>query len=248
MVWLGPNKTPVMLKRYLQLYSKKKTVSPQSISSLSYVFSLFKLSEEKAAQILVSLCQEMGTEKLSSAGKLLFFGSRILKSNEGKAALNPIRDMIKSSYREVEVAEEMVETSQQAMAEAAYRTAVQEGGKDQQSLTVGWEVLGLEKDVASRIFEESAEEGFMSEREKMYGGQSTKYDAKGNIIDEDGNLKDPENAIVDEKPVSNVMECQDCGFTLFIAQGREDKFFGSGFKCPECGSKKDRFEPKDLDE
>lgn len=30
-VWLGPNKTPVMLKRYLQLYSKKKTVSPQSI-------------------------------------------------------------------------------------------------------------------------------------------------------------------------------------------------------------------------
>ena len=31
MVWLGPNKTPVMLKRYLQLYSKKKTVSPQSI-------------------------------------------------------------------------------------------------------------------------------------------------------------------------------------------------------------------------
>ena len=31
MVWLGPNKTPVMLKRYLQLYAKKKTVSPQSI-------------------------------------------------------------------------------------------------------------------------------------------------------------------------------------------------------------------------
>ena len=31
MVWLGPNRTPVMLKRYLQLYSKKKTVSPQSI-------------------------------------------------------------------------------------------------------------------------------------------------------------------------------------------------------------------------
>lgn len=31
MAWLGPNKTPVMLKRYLQLYSKKKTVSPQSI-------------------------------------------------------------------------------------------------------------------------------------------------------------------------------------------------------------------------
>jgi len=251
MVWLGPNRTPVMLKRYLQLYSKKKTVSPQSISSLSYVFNLFKLSEEKAAQILVSLCHQMGTEKLSSAGKLLFFGSRILKTAEGKAALNPIRDMIKSSYREVEVAETMVETSQQAMAEAGYKTAVQQGGKDQQSLTIGWEVLGLDKDTAMRIFQEEADEGFITDREKMYGGQSRKYDAKGNRIDKDDNLVDPENAIEggeDAKPASNVMGCMDCGFTLFIAKGREEKFFGKGFKCPECGSKKDRFEPKDIDE
>ena len=197
---------------------------------------------------MVSLCQEMGTEKLSSAGKLLFFGSRILKSAEGKAALNPIRDMIKSSYREVEVAETMVETSQQAMAEAAYRSAIHEGGKDQQSLTVGWEVLGLDKDAAKRIFEEAAEEGFISDREKMYGGQSQKYDDQGNRINDDGSLEDPENAIVDDKPESNVMGCLDCGFTLFIAQGREDKFFGTSFKCPECGCKKDRFEPKDMDE
>jgi len=248
MVWLGPNKTPVMLKRYLQLYSKKKTVSPQSISSLSYVFSLFKLSEEKAAEILVSLCQQMGTEKLSSAGKLLFFGSRILKSAEGKAALNPIRDMIKSSYRDVEVAEEMVETSQQAMGEAAYRSAIQQGGKGQTSLTVGWEVLGLDKDTATRIFNEEAAEGFITEREKMYGGQSQKYDDQGNRIDDDGNLEDPENAIEDTKAPSNVMGCNECGYTLFIAKGREEKFFGPNFKCPECGSGKDSFEPKDLDE
>jgi hypothetical protein len=31
LMWLGPRKTPVMLKRYLQLYAKKKTVSPQAI-------------------------------------------------------------------------------------------------------------------------------------------------------------------------------------------------------------------------
>ena len=82
-------------------------------SSLSYVFSLFKLSEEKAAEILVSLCRDMGSEKISSAGKLLFFGSRILKSPEGKAALMPIKDMIKSTYRDATVAETLVETSQQ---------------------------------------------------------------------------------------------------------------------------------------
>ncbi|KAL3917753.1 MAG: hypothetical protein SGILL_004564 [Bacillariaceae sp.] len=31
LAYLGPKKTPAMLKRYLQLYAKKKTVSPQSI-------------------------------------------------------------------------------------------------------------------------------------------------------------------------------------------------------------------------
>ena len=82
-------------------------------SSLSYVFNLFKLSEEKAAEILVSLCRDMGDMKISSAGKLLFFGSRILKSPEGKAALEPIKTMIKATYREATVAETMVETSQQ---------------------------------------------------------------------------------------------------------------------------------------
>ena len=39
-------------------------------------------------------------------------------------------------------------------------------------------------------------------------------------------------------PTSNVYECGECGFTLFIAKGREDKFYGAGFKCPECGAGK----------
>ena len=82
-------------------------------STLSYVFTLFKFSEEKAAQILVSLCREMGTDKISSAGKILFFGNRILKSPEGQAALLPIKDLIKSTYRDEAVAETLVETSQQ---------------------------------------------------------------------------------------------------------------------------------------
>jgi hypothetical protein len=113
LLWLGPAKKDIMLKKYLEVYAKKKTVSPKSISSLSYAFSLFKLSEEQAAAVLVSLCRQMGTDKISSAGKLLFLGSRILKSKEGKAALQPIKELIKSTYREEAVAETMMETSQQ---------------------------------------------------------------------------------------------------------------------------------------
>ena len=54
----------------------------------------------------------MGEEKISSAGKLLFFGTHILKSAEAKTLLEPIKDMIKATYREEAVAETMVETSQ----------------------------------------------------------------------------------------------------------------------------------------
>ena len=108
-----PNRKSAMLKRYLEDYAKKKTVSPQAISSLSYVFTQFKLTEEQAAQLLVSLCRQMGTDKISSAGKLLFLGSRILKSEEGQEALMPIKEMIMSTYREQSVAETLVDTSQQ---------------------------------------------------------------------------------------------------------------------------------------
>jgi hypothetical protein len=67
----------------------------------------------------------MGGEKISSAGKLLFFGSRILKSPEGKAALEPIKAQIKSTYREPSLAQTMVDTSQPyAMVEASQRYVI----------------------------------------------------------------------------------------------------------------------------
>ena len=108
-----PNKRDVLLKRYLEAYAKKKTISPQAISSLSYVLSVFRLSEVQTAQLLVNLTREMGTDKVATSGKLLFLGSRLLASPEGQAGLAPIKELIMSTYREQEVAETLVETSQQ---------------------------------------------------------------------------------------------------------------------------------------
>ena len=199
----------------------------------------------------------MGEEKISSAGKILFFGSRIIKSPEGKAALEPIKDMIKSTYRDEAVAETLVETSQQAIGEAAYRSTVLAAGKGQKTLTVGWEVLGLDKATATRIFEAEAEEGFLTDRETMYGGQSQKYDKKGRKLDNEGKLEDPAEAEKDDgaddsisssSPASNVYSCSECGYTLFIAKGREFKFYGDDFKCPECGAGKDKFNPAEIEE
>mmetsp|Transcript_25151 Transcript_25151/g.35422 ORF Transcript_25151/g.35422 Transcript_25151/m.35422 type:complete len:356 (+) Transcript_25151:539-1606(+) len=258
LVFLGPSKKETMLKRYLEIYAKKKVVSPQSISSLSYVFTLYKLSEEKAAQILVSLCKKLGAERISSAGKLLFFGSHILKSPEGKAALTPIKDMIKDTYKDEETADAFVEASQKAMGEAAYRHAVQAAGKSQDKLTIGWEVLGLDKETATAIFEQEKGEGFVTDRETMYKGQTTKYDKKGRAIDAEGELVNPEEAEADDDEDDSeggpagtsdgVYECGNCGYTLFVAKGRDFKFFGDDFKCPECGAPKDEFVGRNIEE
>lgn len=111
----------------------------------------------------------------------------------------------------------------------------------------------MDKETATRIFEEEAEEGFVSAREAMYGGQTRKYDKKGRLIDDEGKLENPEEAEDDDDeddsaPASNVYQCGNCGYTLFIAKGREFKFYGDDFKCPECGAEKDKFKPADLEE
>ncbi len=189
-------------------------------------------------------------EKVASAGKLLFFGTHILKSKEARANLDPIKEMLASSYRDdVSVSgEEIVARSQIAMGEAAYRATVAAGGKKQESLTVGWEVLGLDKEKATEIFEEVAHEGFKSSREQKYGSANQKYDKKGRKLDKEGELLNPEEATGDDdddddddSPTGSVYECGECGYTLFIAQGRDFKFFSDTFECPECGAKKDKF-------
>mmetsp|Transcript_12830 Transcript_12830/g.24084 ORF Transcript_12830/g.24084 Transcript_12830/m.24084 type:complete len:483 (-) Transcript_12830:1401-2849(-) len=254
LVFLGPKKSDSMIKRYLEFYAKKKTVSPQAISSLSYVFFLHKLTEERAGEVLAELCASM-PEKVASAGKLLFFGEHILKTPQGKAKLKPIKDLLASSYRDdgVVSGDEIVRKSQLAMAEAAYRAAVAAAGKKQTELTIGWEVLGLDKETAMKIFKEVAGEGFLTQREAKYATKQQKFDAKGRKIDDDGKMENPEEADKEKDDADvtsasgNVQECSECGFTLFVAAGRDSKFFNSGFKCPECGASKDKFKSPDID-
>lgn len=243
LVSLGPTKMKAMIKSYLEIYAKKKPVSPQAISSMSYVLSMYKLSEQDAAKILVEVANTAMADKLASAGKLLFFGERILNSPEGQLTLQPIRDMLANNYRSG--GKMILQTSQKAMGEAAYRTAVAAAGKEQSELTVGWEVLDLTKETAQRIFDEVAETGFKTRREILNSGQRKKFDKKGRPVDSDGNLlnsEDEESEGGDDAVASgSIFECTECGYTLFPAKGREFKFFPDDFKCPGCGAAKDKF-------
>lgn len=262
---LGLKRDDKMIKKYLEVFAKKKPVSPQAISSLSRVFTMHKLTEHQAANILAEVSISLN-DKLATAGKLLFFGEHILKSPEGLEALQPIRAMLASNYRAA--GEFIVENAQKTMAEAAYRatvTSAAEIHKQQQeannsdeefefALPSGWEVLGLTQEKAQSIYDVLEDEGFKSSVQKIYGGAGQKYSSKGKKIDKDDKLIDEkdieenggdDDSSDDAEGDTTVQECGECGYTLFVAKGREFKFFGEGFTCPECGCGKDKFNKRE---
>lgn len=113
-------------------------------------------------------------------------------------------------------------------------------------------MLGLTQDAAVKIYKEEKEAGFKSAQEEIYGGGNEKYNKKGQRVDENGFVVEEKDIEANEKAkewgdsdettvTSGAFECGDCGYTLFVAKGREAKFFGAGFKCPQCGAEKDQF-------
>ena len=164
------------------------------------------------------------------------------------------------------------------MAESAYRDAVAEAGAGQTKLTEGWKVLGLDKETATSIFEETKRLGFLSRQELFEKDEQDMRDAAReeeqklkqdliNSIDKDGNLIDPDSDVDpdkliteedldkeieddddDDAPASGgAKECGNCGYTMFIAKGREGRFFSSGFTCPQCGVGRDQFKDIEVD-
>jgi rubrerythrin len=137
------------------------------------------------------------------------------------------------------------------MGEAAYRTLVQKCGKVDK-IPDGWKVLGLTQAAALQIYKEEKESGFKTAQEEIYGSVNERYNKKGQRIDANGFVIDEEDIESNERAkdweedelttsASGAFECGNCGYTLFVAKGREAKFFGVGFKCPQCGAPKDQF-------
>jgi rubredoxin len=170
------------------------------------------------------------------------------------------------------------------MAESAYRDAVAEAGKGQTKMTEGWKVLGLDKEVAKRIFDETKALGYLSPDElwkkeeqdaamEKFAAEERRRKELRETIDKDGNLIDPNATVDPDKLITDedlnknrdhvdddkdelggsstgpamAKECGNCGYTLFIAKGREAKFFPSGFTCPQCGGARDQFKDVDMD-
>lgn len=262
-----------LLKRLAVTYCTQVSVSPKAVSSLAYLLTMMKIPDDEAAESLVMACRE-NPKSMAIASKVLFYSEQIFNDKSAKKKITPLIKQLSEMFGGVEA----VMQQQQDMAESAYRDAVAAAGPGQTKITEGWKVLGLDKETANTIFEETKALGFLSRKElwkkeeqdearaimaaeeKMREDMRNSIDKDGNLIDPDAEI-DPDKRITDEdlkrgeedddddsEPTSGgAKECGNCGYTMFIAKGREGRFFSSGFTCPECGAGRDQFKDVDID-
>lgn len=262
-----------IVKRLAAVYCTNVSVTPKSVSSLAYILSLMKISDDEAADSFVEACKE-NSNSMSIAAKVLFYSEVVFKEKSAKKKMTPLLKQLTRMFGDVEA----VMHQQKEMAESAYRDAVAEVGEGQTKITDGWKALGLDKETAERIFEETKELGFLSRSQLWqkeqddiaraeFEAEEAARQALRDSIDKDGNIIKPGDEIDEDKKITDedlnqdyeeddndsgptsggAKECGNCGYTLFIAAGREGRQFPSGFVCPECGSGRDQFKDVDID-
>mmetsp|Transcript_6463 Transcript_6463/g.17315 ORF Transcript_6463/g.17315 Transcript_6463/m.17315 type:complete len:235 (+) Transcript_6463:36-740(+) len=64
---------------------------------------------------------------------------------------------------------------------------------------------------------------------------------KGFVKKEPVKLPDSVITSPEQEKELHVYKCESCGYELYVARGREFKFFGDDFKCPVCKVDKSRF-------
>lgn len=256
LAFLGPVKKKRMLTAYLDKYAERVPISPESISSLSYVFNIFGMKEDKAADVVADLCMDNGTKSVAGAMKLLFCCNQIFESPEAKEKLVSVKKLCKKTYPDVDEAtkETMFENSLHTMGLSGYSNLIKEKGETD-TLPAGWQILGLTQEEALAIYEEERNKAFANEVDFIYEGVEDYYNDSGKRVDDDGNLLDEKDIKEEAEKAARgeptgpaaqkkdgIFECGECSYTLFVAKGRGDKFYGAGFSCPECGCGKDKFE------
>ena len=112
-----------VIKEYLRRFLAKKALSGGSVRSLAFVFSLNKVADAKAAQLLAAVGKEL-EQKPVSVGKVLFLAERILTDPAALALLQPLKDhTIEYTYGSQSAdAASMFAASQVLLAEVALRT------------------------------------------------------------------------------------------------------------------------------
>lgn len=240
---LGPGayKARIMAK-YISALSTARPTSAETILSFQAAQAVLGIAPAAMPGIIAMAAETHLADRPSVLGKLLFLAERAVSP----AAAAPLR--AKLPY-----GPEYVDSLQAMMLEKAFKAAVLAKAEDLASAAVPAEyaTLGLSQDGAAQLLakfvaeeaeerrraEIEADEALSEERARLDLAQALVAE-----IERERKPFQPEEPQPADAPVAGkALECSNCGYMLFPAAGREFKFYGDDFKCPQCGAGKDSF-------
>jgi len=246
---LGPGKyRGQMFQSFLVALANDVPVGVNAITNTKMVMSLMRIQDSATAQVLEAAAKELQKQP-SVLGKLTFVAERAMPMASSMAKL---RTLFPNWSLDT------VTALQRAMLENLYRDLCEKlpDGTTADGETL--QVLGLSEAEATRLMQEVQEKkaadaavaiAEQEERERAEQLQRAMEAASALSSNDSNDSNDSpasDGGAGDDAPVTGAdgtheYECTKCGYTLFPASGRESKFFGAGFSCPQCGAGKDEF-------
>jgi len=252
---LGPGRySRTMFVAFLKALAVVK-LKVQSIHTVKTAARMMKLSAD--ASILKEVGVDLAENQPSALQKLIFITDRAMPTAASSAKLRTTLDSKIFSA-------ETVDALQGVMLEKLMTEMIE---KDPDTMDrTNLQLLGISTTEANRVRdnikqkradEEAAELAEQQQRQRIIDieaeikrSELENMQAEQSDIEPEAPLTPPP-AVDDTPPESRAegtheFECTSCGYILFPAAGREFKFFGDDFKCPQCGAGKDEFVDKGV--
>jgi rubredoxin len=224
-------------------------VAAETITALKTAMAVLGYNPAEMGPALMMAAEAHLSERPSVLGKLLFLAERACSP----AVAAPLRAKLPYGA-------EYVDSLQQMLLEKTFRAAVLDSNDDLLAATIPEEaeVLGLsdadaqalldgiQKEEADARAKAAAESDEVDTAEQARAELLKRVEAEAPPESFDspagGSAGDATpSGSASKAGGSKTLECTKCGYMLFPAAGREFKFFGDDFKCPQCGSGKDAF-------
>ncbi|KAK4532222.1 hypothetical protein CCYA_CCYA11G3079 [Cyanidiococcus yangmingshanensis] len=136
--------------------------------------------------------------------------------------------------------DEELERFRRRLARATLDTELAKSLLNSETIPRGYEILGFQEAEARSILE-----AFIADKERGIEDAGRDVEARERALmsrmREAARESDKGASSSATKPSGHRFECQRCGYALYPAAGREWKFYGDNFACPQCGAPKSEF-------
>jgi hypothetical protein len=90
-----------LVKRIAVAYCTQVSTTPKSVSSLAYLLTMMKISDDEAAEIFVTACRE-NPRSMAIAAKVLFYSEHVFKDESAKKKTAPLIKQLSTMFGGIE--------------------------------------------------------------------------------------------------------------------------------------------------